>query len=228
MANDIRLTAEMRTEQGSVAVGRLRRAGLVPSAVGRLGGGTMLVQLNAHEFTQMLRHHHADQLLVTLVLDGQDLPAIMREVQFDVMTSAPIHADFGEVSLTERLRVECLVRVEGEPEGVRVGNGVLEQTLRAIHVECLPGDIVECFTIDVSKLGVGQSIAVRDLDFGDKYRITTQKDVIVATVLAPDAEAVAAAAAEDAAAAAAKAAAPAKGKAAAKAAAAPAAKGAKK
>ena len=96
MANEqIKLKAEPRTEQGSVAVGRLRRSGSIPAAVNRIGGDTTLVKLNTHAFVIMLRHHESEQMLVTLDLDGQEIPALMREVQYDVMTGHPIHADFG-------------------------------------------------------------------------------------------------------------------------------------
>lgn len=196
MANDITLTAGPRTVQGSGAVGRLRREGVLPAVIGLRAGGTSLIQLSTHEFTQMLRHHHADQLLVTLTLDGNPVPAIMREVQYDVLSGVAIHVDFSEISLTERLRVECALHLSGDPEGVRVGGGVLEQLLRSIHVETLPGDIVDFFTVDVANLTLGGSITVADLNFGDKYRITTPKNIVVATVVAADAEIVAPAPAE--------------------------------
>ncbi len=188
MANEIKLTAQARTEQGSGAAGRLRRAGVLPAVLGNRGGGTTLIQLSTHEFTQMLRHHHADQLLVSLDLDGKETPAIMREVQFDVLTNVPIHVDFSEVSLTERIRIECAIRLVGEADGVKNGGGVLDQLLRAIHVECLPTDIVEHFDVDISALKLNESLDVKHLNLGDKYRITTQANTVVAAVVAPDAE----------------------------------------
>jgi len=197
MANDITLTAQTRAVQGSGAVGRLRREGVLPAVIGLRAGGTSLIQLSTHEFTQMLRHHHADQLLVTLTLDGKSVPAIMREVQYDVLSGVAIHVDFSEISLTERLRVECALHLSGDPEGVRVGGGVLEQLLRSIHVETLPGDIVDFFTVDVTNLALGSSITVADLNFGDKYRITTPKNIVVAAVVAADAEIVVAPAATE-------------------------------
>ncbi|MDX9867932.1 MAG: 50S ribosomal protein L25 [Kiritimatiellia bacterium] len=201
MANEeIRMKAELRTEQGSGAAGRLRRAGSVPAAVNRIEGGTTLVKVDAHAFKTMLRHHGREQMLVTLELDGKDVPALMREVQYDVITGYPIHADFGEVSLTEKIRVALPLQLTGEPEGVKIGGGVLQQMLRTIDVECLPTDLVEHFDVDVSGMKLGQSLFVRDLRLGEAYTLFSGKDGVVATVAAPEEEAATAATAEAAAA----------------------------
>jgi len=192
MANqEIKLKAELRTEQGSSASGRLRRAGNIPAAVNRIEGGTTLVKFDAHEFKLMLRHHDSDHVLVTLELDGKDIPALMREVQHDVVTGAPIHVDFGEVSLSKKIRISIPVRLFGEPEGVKVGGGILQQMLRSIDVDCLPTDIVEHFDVDISALKLSQSLFVRELNLGEKYTVVTSKDVAVATVAAPEEDAAA-------------------------------------
>jgi len=195
MSKEIKIKAEPRQEQGSGAVRRLRRKGLVPAAMNRIAGGSTLIQVNAHEFENMLRHHSSNQLLVTIELDGQSLPALLREVQTDVMNGHAIHADFGEISLTRKLRVAIGLRLAGEPEGVKNEGGILEQTLRQVDVECLPADMVEFFTVDVSALKLGQSLAVRDLKLGDQYTVLTHSDLAVATIVAMAAEEVVEAAA---------------------------------
>ncbi|MEI8243311.1 MAG: 50S ribosomal protein L25 [bacterium] len=184
MSKEIKIKAEPRQEQGSGAVRRLRRKGIVPAAMNRIAGGSTLMQVNAHEFENMLRHHSSNQLLVSIDFDDQSLPALLREIQTDVMTGHVIHADFGEISLTRKLRVSIGLRLAGEPEGVKNEGGILEQTLRQVEVECLPADMVEFFTLDVSALKLGQALAVRDLKLGDKYTILTSGDIAVATIVA--------------------------------------------
>jgi len=184
MAKEIKIKAEQRQEKGSGAVRRLRRKGLVPAAMTRIAGGSTLLQVNAHDFENILRHHSGNQFLVTVEFDGQNLPALLREVQTDVMNGHAIHADFGEISLTRKLRVSIGLRLAGEPEGVKNEGGILEQTLRQVEIECLPSDIVEFFTVDVSALKLGQSLAVRDLKLGEKYHLLSLPDVAVATIVA--------------------------------------------
>jgi len=187
---EIKLKAELRVAQGSNAAGRLRRAGMIPAAVNRIGGDTTLVKFDAHTFEGMLRHHTGEHFIVTLNLDGKNIPVLLREVQHNVMTDAVINVDFGEVSLTEKIHVTIPVELFGEPEGVRVGGGILEHLVREVEVECLPGDVVEKFELDTSALKIGDALVVRDLNISDAYTVHTGLDIRVATVVNPVAEVV--------------------------------------
>ena len=140
--DQIKIKAEPRTEQGTGAVRRLRKSGMIPGSVMKMKkGGTELIKLPAHDFMMAMRGHASKQLLVTLDMDGKEVPALMREMQNDVLAGTPIHVDFSEVSLTEKVRVTVPLYLVGEAVGVKLGGGVLEQTLRTIDVLCLPTDI---------------------------------------------------------------------------------------
>ena len=185
--DQIKIKAEVRTEQGTGAVRRLRRAGMVPASVMSMNkGGTKLIKFNAHEFMMAMRGRSGKQLLVTLDVNGTEVPALLREMQNDVLAGTPIHVDFSEVSLTQKVRVTVPLYLVGEAVGVKIGGGVLEQTLRSVEVECLPTDIVEKFEIDVSHLGLDQTLFVRDLQLGDKQTLVTRGEYAVAVVKAPD------------------------------------------
>ena len=185
--DQIRIKAEERTEQGTAAVRRLRRAGLVPASVMSMNkGGTKLIKFNAHEFMMAMRGRSGKQLLVTLDVQGKEVPALLREMQNDVLAGTPIHVDFSEVSLSQKVRVTVPLRLVGEAVGVKLGGGVLEQVLRSIEVECLPTDIVEKFDVDVSALGLDQTLFVRDLQLGDKFTLVTRGEYAAAVVKAPE------------------------------------------
>ncbi len=185
--DQIKIKAEPRTEQGTGAVRRLRRTGMIPGSVMKMKkGGTELIKLPAHDFMMAMRGHTSKQLLVTLDMDGREVAALMREVQNDVLAGTPIHVDFSEVSLAEKVRVTVPVYLIGEAVGVKLGGGVLEQPLRTIDVDCLPTDIVEKFEVDVSGLGLDQTLFVRDLNLGDKYTVVTRGEHALAVVKAPD------------------------------------------
>ena len=186
--DQIRIKAEVRTEQGTGAVRRLRRTGKIPGSVMRMNkGGVTLIKLDQHDFMLGLRGHTSKQLLVTLDMNGTEMPALMREMQNDVVAGTPIHVDFSEVSLSEKVRVVVPLYLVGEPKGVKIGGGVLEQTLRTVDIDVLPADIPEKFDVDVSALDLDQTLFVRDLALGDKYTVTTRGEVPVAVVKAPDA-----------------------------------------
>ena len=185
--DQIRIKAEARAEQGTAAVRRLRRAGLVPASVMSMNkGGTKLIKFDAHEFMMAMRGRSGKQLLVTLDVQGKEVPALLREMQNDVLAGTPIHVDFSEVSLSQKVRVTVPLRLVGEAVGVKLGGGVLEQVLRSIEVECLPTDIVEKFDVDVSALGLDQTLFVRDLQLGDKFTLVTRGEYAAAVVKAPE------------------------------------------
>jgi large subunit ribosomal protein L25 len=119
-------------------------------------------------------------------MDGKEMPALMREMQNDVVKGTPIHVDFSEVSLTQKVRVVVPISLTGEAVGVKIGGGVLEQVLRSVEVECLPEDIAEKFTVDVSKLGLDETLFVKDLQLGDKFTLVTRGEYAVAVVKAPE------------------------------------------
>ena len=185
--DQIRIKAEARAEQGTAAVRRLRRAGMIPGSVMKMKkGGTELIKCPSHEFMMAMRGRTGKQLLVTLDMGGREVPALLRELQNDVLAGTPIHVDFSEVSLSEKVRVTVPLALGGEPVGVKIGGGVLEQVLRTVDVECLPMDIVEKFDVDVSSLGLDQTMFVRDLKLGDKFTVVTRGELAVAVVKAPD------------------------------------------
>ena len=185
--DQIKIKAEARVEQGTGAVRRLRRAGLVPASVMSMNkGGTKLIKFDAHEFMMAMRGRSGKQLLFTLDMNGTPVSALLREMQNDVLAGTPIHVDFSEVSLSEKVRVTVPLTLTGEPVGVKIGGGVLEQVLRTVEVECLPTDIVEKFIVDVSDLGLDQTLFVRDLKLGDKQSLVTRGEYAVAVVKAPE------------------------------------------
>ena len=203
--DQIRIKAEARAEQGTGAVRRLRRSGMIPGSVMKMKkGGTELVKFPEHDFMMAMRGRTGKQLLVTLDLDGREVPALLREMQNDVLKGTPIHVDFSEVSLSEKVRITVPLYLVGEAKGVKLGGGVLEQVLRTIDIDVLPTDIPEKFDVDVSALDLDQTLFVRDLKLGDQYTVVTHGELAIAVVKAPDdvpaAGGAAAAAATDAAA----------------------------
>ena len=185
--NQIKIKAEPRTEQGTGAVRRLRRTGMIPGSVMKMKkGGTELVKLPEHDFMMAMRGRTGKQILVTLDMNGTEVPALLRELQNDVLKGTPIHVDFSEVSLSEKVRVTVPIYLVGEAKGVKIGGGVLEQVLRTIDIDVLPTDIPEKFDVDVSALDLDQTMFVRDLKLDAKYTVVTRGELALAVVKAPD------------------------------------------
>ena len=95
--NQIKIKAEPRTEQGTGAVRRLRRTGMIPGSVMKMKkGGTELIKLPEHDFMMAMRGRTGKQVLVSLDMGGKEMSALLREMQNDVLKGTPIHVDFSE------------------------------------------------------------------------------------------------------------------------------------
>ncbi len=185
MAKEIKLSASKREGRGTAAAKTLRRSGWMPAVVyGEKGSRS--IQVNRHAFDAMLQHHTGENLIVDLDIEGEGTTkALLREVQHEAVMGGVLHADFVEISMTRKMRVTIPIVLKGEPVGVSQQSGILEHVLRHLEVECLPGDLVDSVAVDVSNLGLGHTLMVRDLTLDAKLHLLTAGDVAVATVVAP-------------------------------------------
>ena len=195
MSKEIKLSASKRETSGTTAAKALRKTGFIPAVVyGEKGARS--VSINAREIDVMLKNHTSENLIVDLSVDGDVIKALLREVQHEAIMGGLIHADFLEISMTKKMRVTIPLSLKGEPVGVSQQGGILEHLLRHIEVECLPGDLVESFEIDVTGMALGKTMMIRDIVLDAKFTVLTAGDVAVATVVAPREEEVEEVAAE--------------------------------
>lgn len=189
MANEINVKAVKRETYGTSAARRLRREGILPAVLCDQKGQATPVQLNVHDFEQMLGKHSGENLLINLTVDGgKPRKVLLREVQHHPVSSHVQHVDFVEISLTETLHITVPIELTGEPVGVVAQGGILEQLLREVTLECLPTDIVEQVTCDVSALALGESLHISDLKVAERVKVLEDADIAVATVAATRAE----------------------------------------
>ena len=188
---ETKLTAKPRSGKGSASAGRLRRTGWFPAVVYGEGRPGVDIQLNEHDFLVMLRRHRSENMIVDLAVEGADKPfkVMLKAMQHHPVTGRVIHVDFYEISMTRKIEIELPVKLTGIPTGVANEGGILEHVLRALTVQCLPGDLIEEVELDVSGLTVGKTLRVRDVQIdAAKYRVLDDPDQVVAAVAAPRTE----------------------------------------
>jgi large subunit ribosomal protein L25 len=144
----------------------------------------MPVQISKKELSQFISRTSGEQVLVNLNFSDELKQAIIKDYQFDPATGSLLHVDFQEISATEELKVMVHIVTTGEAIGVKRDNGVLQFGIRDVEIECLPDKIPGHIEVDVSNLGKGQSIHVRDLKLGEGIRILTDPDEVIVTVTA--------------------------------------------
>jgi len=187
----VALNIEERGKKGKGGARSLRRDGFIPAVLYR-AGESMPIQLAAKELSQFVSRTAGEQVIVNLKLADEIKQAIVKDYQVDPIIGNLLHVDFQEILATEETRVMVHVVASGEPIGVKRDKGVLQYGIRDIEIECLPDKIPGHIEVDVSHLGLNQSIHVSDLKLGEGIRILTDSDELLATVIVIREEVVAA------------------------------------
>lgn len=179
------LAGRVRPGTGKGPARQARRAGFIPGVLYGSGEQPTSVSVPKREFEVALKSHAGGNVIVALSLDGGgEQTAIIREVQRDPVSHDILHLDFHHISLTEKVTVDVTVHLVGVPDGVKNGGGILEHITRSIEIECLPTQIPSHLDVDVSALGIGGSVHVRDIVVKDA-EILSDPDTTVATVVPP-------------------------------------------
>jgi large subunit ribosomal protein L25 len=184
MAQQVSLRVETRMGTGKGAARALRRAGRIPGVIYGHNREPESVVLEAPAFRRTLSGLGSLSTIIDVTVgERAAVKALIREIQRDPIKPTDIlHVDFYEVRADERITVAVPIHFTGTPEGVRLSGGVLDQVLHSLDVECLPADIPEHIEVDVTKLGVGQSIHVRDITVKNA-RILNDADLAVCSVM---------------------------------------------
>jgi large subunit ribosomal protein L25 len=189
---EIVVAAESRTETGKNTNRRLRVKGLIPGILYGSKKETIPVAVSPREITSILRSASGENTLFDLELKGQKRKVILKEYQLEPLKGRLLHADFYEVALDKLLEVKVHVELQGTPVGVKVEGGILDFVTRELEFACLPADIPEKIVVDVSGLALGKNLRVSDVKMPEKVKLLTEPDVVIAHVVAPRAEEVAA------------------------------------
>ena len=188
---DATLEAIRRDTYGRNNAGRLRRAGRIPAVL--YGGDTREGEPVAVDPKALMQILHSDagvNTLIALQLEGAgETRVLVKEYQLDPVTRKLLHADFYRVAMDKVLRVTVPVFLTGEAKGVKAQGGVVDFVNRDIVIECLPADIPEHLTVDVTELMLNDGIRVRDVDTGGKWKPLSDADLLIVHVIAPKVEA---------------------------------------
>jgi len=190
---DATLEAVKRDGRGKNEANRLRAGGKIPAVFygpGKEGKAPEGVAV-AVDPKAVLRILHSDSganTLINLKLDGSEARVMVREYQLDPITHGLLHADFYQLAMDKAIVVTVPVLLKGESKGVKQQGGLLDFVTREIEVECLPTDIPENITVDVSEMMLHDSIRVRDLSVDPKWKAISEGDTMLVHIVMPKAE----------------------------------------
>lgn len=133
----------------------------------------------------------ASSALVSINLEGEILPSLVREKQRNALTGVITHVDFQVVSMKEKIRTKVSVEIHGESPAVKIFDGIIVQNVDEMEIEALPGDLPERIVVDISGLtNIGQSVTLRDLVLPEKVTVLEDPDLVLVVVTAPEVEVV--------------------------------------
>ena len=190
MAKQVKLKAEPRSEIGRSAARRLKARGIVPAVVYGGKEKSQPLQVSARDINAMLSHASGENILVELEIAGSKgtRTALLQEVQHSPVGGDVLHVDFHAISMDEKITADVPLEPLGLATGVKNFGGLLEQNLRSLAIECLPKDLPDKITVDVSALNIGDSIHVRDIKLPSGVVAKVNVDLTAFSVMAPTAE----------------------------------------
>ncbi|HZS44361.1 MAG TPA: 50S ribosomal protein L25 [Blastocatellia bacterium] len=182
MSSQITIDAKLREGRGKNEARRLRAQGLLPVTVyGH--GDPVAAAVDAKKLASIFRTQTGHNTIFNLNLDNGETPAvIIKDWDADPVKGKLVHADLYRLKLDEVMRVTVSVHLVGTPYGVKTDGGLLEIQTHELDIECLPGDIPEHISVDVSELRLNQHISVSDLKLGDKIKVLNDSDTVLASV----------------------------------------------
>ncbi len=180
----IQLKSVSREAKDSLA--KLRKSGMMPAVLyGHHVPNTMLA-VNQNEFEKVLRKAGESTIVDLETQDGKKHPVLIHDVQMHVLKATPIHVDFYEVDMTEKLTATVALEYTGESHAVKALGGTLVKVLSEVEVECLPSDLPHNLEVDISGMNsFSDVILVKDLKVPAKVTITTDAEETVAKVQPP-------------------------------------------
>jgi large subunit ribosomal protein L25 len=191
MAMAASLSAQPRAERGKGWARKLRAQGRVPAVVYGHGESTRTLTVDAHELERLFSQIRRENTVINLRIEGEkaEVKALVREVQSHAYRGTILHVDFYQIHAGERITVEVPIRLQGTPEGVKLG-GILQHTLNELEVRCLADQIPDTIQVDVTHLGINDSIHVSDLTLPAGVEVLVDGERSVCSVIAPTVAAV--------------------------------------
>ncbi|MGA2249596.1 50S ribosomal protein L25 [Terracidiphilus sp.] len=166
------------------AARRVRVAGKIPAVLYGAGHEAVAVEVDPRQISRILYSETGHNTIFDVDLSGTGTAkAMIVDWQLDPIKDSLLHIDLKRIALDKTLKVSVPIRIVGIAIGVKAEGGILDQVLREVEIECLPGDIPSHIDVDVTSLGLHGVVRVKDLAHSDKYKFLADEETTVAHVV---------------------------------------------
>ncbi len=183
----IEFKATKRDAQGTGASRRLRRAGQIPGIIYGGAGEAQPVSMDHNELFHLLRKEAFHASVLSIEVDGAKQNAVLRDVQWHPFKQQVLHLDFQRIAAGEKMHLKVPLHFVGADvaPAVKLGGCMISHTINELDVQCLPKDLPEFISVDLSALEAGQSVHVSQITLPAGVELVQhgESDPVVATAL---------------------------------------------
>lgn len=177
--SDLTLNFSLRDKTGTSASRQIRSQGRIPAVLYSKDANRIL-SVDDKEMRMLLRKAAGTSSLMRLIGEGgEDELVLIKELQEDKIHDKILHIDFVEVKRGEDLQTTVPLSLIGEAEGVKTEGGILEVLANDIEIRCRPSKLPSTIDLDISNLGLGENLQVKDLPVIDGVEYTSSEDTIL-------------------------------------------------
>jgi len=168
------------------AARRVRVKGKIPAVVYGAAEPAIAIEVDPKQIQKILHSDTGHNSIFDLEINGSTAKtkAMIVDWQYEPIKGTLMHIDLKRIALDKAMRVEVPIQLVGAPIGVKTQGGILDQVLREVEIECLPGDIPSHIDLDVTQMSIGDVLRVSDLPHSEKLKFLTDEDTTVAHVVA--------------------------------------------
>ncbi|MCJ7485544.1 MAG: 50S ribosomal protein L25 [Candidatus Aminicenantes bacterium] len=182
------IKSEQRQGLGSNAARRLRKQGFVPAVLYGESMESRPLVVSKKDIVQILKLESGENTIFKVAVDTDMYDAMIKDLQIDPVTDELLHADLIRISMDKPVRVTVPIVHSGEPVGVKTEGGFVDFVTREVEVECLPRDIPESLSIDISELHIHQSIKAEGMAIPAGVKLITEPATVLVLVSLPHKE----------------------------------------
>ena len=169
MSETVVLQASIREESGTRSSVALRQQGKLPAVVYGHKKEAVSITLDTREFLDSL--HHGNRIF-DVDLGGAKDTLLVKELQYDYLGDTVIHADLVRVNLSERVKVQVMIKLVGTAAGTHMG-GIVEEIMNSIEVECAVSEIPEFLPVDIKGLELEKTLRASEIALPDGFTLVT-------------------------------------------------------
>ncbi len=186
MAKQHALTAHTRKRSGSGALTSLRAEGLIPGVIYGKDVPSTIIRLNRKDLETVLHHSISEHILVDLTMEDtkETKLALIQDVQHNPLNGAILHVDFHAIRENEVIHASVPLELTLESIGARAG-GLVEHLVHKLNITCLPKDLPEKITVDISDIEIGGAIHTKELKLPEGVTTNLGADVVIMLIAAP-------------------------------------------